>query len=70
MSVTAVSLRADLEKALRARHITVDPGAAADVALTVVLPHLQKMAGEIDRLRGLQAEFMLTGKSSSKGEEL
>ena len=68
--VTAASVRADLEKAFKRRHITVDPGAAADLALTVVLPHLQKMSEEIRRLRGqVAAERALAGKDGSEGEK-
>jgi hypothetical protein len=67
--VTAASLRADLEKAYRKRHITVDPAAAADLAMGVALPVLQGMAGEIERLRGLLAEYVITGKKRSEGGE-
>jgi hypothetical protein len=62
--VTSAALWADLEKAFKSKHITVDPPAAADLALGVVLPVLQGMAAEIERLRGL-----VKVKSGSEGEE-
>jgi hypothetical protein len=74
--VTAESVRADLERAFRRRHITVDPAAAADLAMGVVLPVLQSMAAEIkkrdveiERLRGLLAEYVITGKKRSEEGE-
>lgn len=60
--VTTASLRADLERAFRDAHIASDPARAADLALSVVLPHLKTMAGEIDRLRGQVASSATTIK--------
>jgi hypothetical protein len=74
--VTAESLRADLERAIRSRHVAADPVAVAETALSVVLPHLKRMAGEIDRLRGLVRNSATTidvlrgqVKDGSEGEE-
>ena len=65
MTVTAATLRADLEKAFKARHITVDPDGAARVALGVVLPHFRALAAEIERLReeitAVRAHALLNG---------
>ena len=68
MTVTPDTLRADLEKALRKRHITVDPGAAADLSLGVVLPHMKKMAAEINRLRNLVEAYRLVTPGCSCGK--
>lgn len=67
--VTAASLRGDLERAFKAKHITVDPAGAAELAMSVVLPHLRGMAAEIERQRDLLAEYVLKGKSGSEEEK-
>ena len=65
MTVTAASLRADLEAKLRARHATTDPAAAAGVCLNVVLPHLKALAAANGRLAeevtALRAHALLYG---------
>jgi hypothetical protein len=74
--VTAESLRAELVQKLRQQHIAADTGAAADACLSVVLPRLRAMAGEIDRLRAQVSNSATTievlrgqVKDGSEGEE-
>ena len=62
--VTSESVKAELERAFRRKHITVDPAAAAELALGVVLPHFRALADENKRLKGL-----LKVKRGSEGEE-
>ena len=35
----------------------------------MVLPHLRALAGENDRLRGLVAEYVVSGDKRSEGEQ-
>jgi hypothetical protein len=67
--VTSASVKAELERAFRQRHITVDPAAAAELALGVVLPHFRALVGENKRLQKLVAEYVVSGKKRSEGEE-
>jgi hypothetical protein len=74
--VTSASLALEVESRLRSRHICADPAAAARLCMEVVLPVLRGMAARCDerdaeneRLQKLVAEYVVSGKKRSEGEE-